>query len=141
MKSLRLLSLLLGCFTTLTCAAKTETDADIAKALVGTWTETVSDNEPMHTKVTYNADGRGVELIWPRNQPPSAALRLEMTWSVTNRILVLKCVKSSDTQKVPEGLEIKDRIISTSPDQFIFQSVDYANTEKKYTRTRVKDSN
>jgi hypothetical protein len=141
MKSMRVFCLLLGCFTISTCAGKTETDADLAKALFGTWTDTASDNEPMHTKVTYNADGRGVELIWPRNQPPSTALRLETTWSVTNRILVLKCVKSSDTQKVPEGTEIKDRIISTSPDQFIFQSVDYGNTEKKCTRTRLKEPN
>lgn len=107
MKPLKLtksICLLFGCFIAITCAAKVQTDADISKALVGTWTDAPSKDEPMHTKVSYYADGKGVQLVWQKGQSASTAVRVETAWSVTNGILVLRSVKSNDTQKIPREL-------------------------------------
>ena len=121
-------------------ATKTQSDADISKALVGTWIDAPSDQEPMHGRVTYFADGHGVELVWPAGQPESTAVRIETQWSVTNNILILTSVKSSNPQIVPIGVEIRDHIISISADQFVFEPADgYGDIEKKrHVRIRQK---
>ena len=139
MKTSQLLSLLPVFFIAINCPAKTETDADITKALIGTWSDAKSENDLLHTKATYYANGLGVEFVWPKGQAASKAIRIESTWGVTNGILVLKSIKSSNPQIVPEGIELKDRIISISSDQFVFEPVGYANGKGKQTRYRIKE--
>jgi hypothetical protein len=50
-------------------------------------------------------------------------------------------VKSSDTGKIPVGIELRDRIVSVSADQFVFEPEGgYGEMEKqRHTRVRVKD--
>jgi len=121
-------------------ATKTESDADISEALIGTWTDAPSEKEPMHGRVTYFADGHSVELVWPAAQPESTAIRIESQWSVTNSILTLTSVKSSNTQIVPIGIVIKDHIISISADKFVYEPAEgYGDIEKKsHVRLRQK---
>ena len=115
------------------CAAtKTQSDADISKALVGTWIAAPSDHEPIQGRVTYFADGHSVELVWPAGQPESTAVRIESQWLVTNSMLILTSVKSSNPQIVPIGIQIKDHIISISEDQFVYEPAEgYGDIEKK----------
>ena len=121
-------------------ATRVQSDAEISKALVGTWIDAPTEQEPMHARVTYFADGHGVQLVWPAGQPESAAIRIECTWSVTNSILILTSVKSSNTQVVPIGIVIKDRIVSISADQFVFEPAEgYGDIEqKRHVRIRKK---
>jgi hypothetical protein len=113
-------------------ATRTQTDADISKALIGTWLDSPSDQQPLHGRVTYFEDGHSVEFVWPAGQPESTAVRIESRWSVTNSILTLTCVKSSSTQAPPIGAVIKDRVISISADKFVFEQADgYGDMEKK----------
>ena len=121
-------------------ATKTQSDADISKALIGTWIDGPSEQEPMHGKVTYFADGHSVELVWPVGRPESTAIRIETQWSVTNSILILTSVKSSNTQIVPIGIQIKDHIISISENQFVFEPAEgYGDIDKKrHVRIRSK---
>jgi hypothetical protein len=94
----------------------------------------------MHGRVTYYTDGRGIELVWPAGQPESTAIRVETRWSVTNGVLVVRSLKSSDPQKIPVGIELRDRIVSVSSDQFLFEPEGgYGDMEKKrQTRIRAK---
>ncbi|MDE3100420.1 MAG: hypothetical protein KGJ88_13200 [Verrucomicrobiota bacterium] len=121
-------------------ATKVQSDVDISKALLGTWIDAPSEQEPMHGRVTYFADGHSVELVWPVSQPQSTAIRIETQWMVTNSILILTSVKSSNTQVVPVGVVIKDRIISISADKFVFVPAEgYGDIEKKsHVRIREK---
>jgi hypothetical protein len=118
----------------------TQSDADISKALIGTWIDAPSEREPMHGRVTYFADGHSVELIWPAGQTESAAIRVETHWSVTNSILILISVESSNTQIVPVGVQIKDHIVSISADKFVFEPAEgYGDIQKKmHVRIRQK---
>jgi hypothetical protein len=101
----------------------------------------LSEQTAMHAKATYNVDGHGVELLWPVGQPESTALRIETRWSVTNHVMVVIGVKSSDPGKVPVGMELKDRILSITSDQYVFEPESgYGDMEKKrQTRIRVKN--
>ena len=121
-------------------AMKTQSDADISAALVGTWIPAPSEQTTMHGRVTYYADGHCVEFVWPASQPESTAIRIEGRWFVTNSILVLTSVKSSNPQIVPIGVELRDHIVSISSDQFVFEPADgYGNIEKKgHVRIREK---
>ena len=64
-------------------ATRTPSDADISKALIGTWVDGTAEREPMHGRVTYFADGHSVEFVWPAGQTESSAVRIETLWSVT----------------------------------------------------------
>jgi hypothetical protein len=123
------------------CSATTQSDADIASALVGTWMPPLSEQTTMHGKATYYRDGHGIELLWPVGQPESTAVRIETRWSVTNRVLIVACVKSSDPGRVPVGVELKDRILSVTADEYVFEPESgYGDMEKKrHTRIRTKN--
>lgn len=97
-------------------------DAALARRLVGTWvTDPASESQGLST-ATYNADGTGTESVRLRDQPESAAVRLTTRWSIKDGILTLKSLTSSDPQKVPVGLELKDRIISITAERFVFEA-------------------
>jgi hypothetical protein len=120
---------------------KPESDADIAAALVGTWVDQSPIQEMVADRITYFAGGQGVDFIWAAGQPESTAMRIDTRWSVTNRILVLTSVKSSDTRNVPVGIVLKDRILSISSNQFVFEPFDgySSHVEKKpHVKTRAK---
>lgn len=121
-------------------ATRTLSDAEISKALIGTWIDAPSEQEPMHGRVTYFADGNGVELVWPVDKTESSGIRIETRWSVTNNVLILTSVKSSNTKIVPVGVVIKDRILSISAEKFVFEPAEgYGETEKKsHVRLRQK---
>jgi hypothetical protein len=122
-------------------ATRTQSDADISKALIGTWIDAPSEREPTHGRVTYFADGHSVELVWPVDQTESSAIRIETRWSVTNSVLILTSVRSSNTKIVPVGIVIKDRILSISADRFVFEPAEgYGETEKK-SHVRVRQKN
>ena len=122
-------------------ATPIQNDADIAKALVGTWTDAPSDHAPMHGRITYYADGHGVEFIWPAGQPESTAIRIETQWTVASQVLVLKSVGSSDPQKIPVGVELKDRIVSVTASQLTFELTSGYQGTKKSLHTWVRTGN
>jgi hypothetical protein len=97
-------------------------DAELARRLVGTWITDPADKSPAVSTVTYNSDGTGSELVRLREQPESASVRVTTRWSIKEGILTLKSVASSDPEKIPVGLELKDRIISISADRFEFEA-------------------
>ena len=121
-------------------ATRTRSDAEISKALIGTWVDGTAEREPMHGRVTYFADGHSVEYVWPAGQTESSAVRIETRWSVTNSVLILTSVKSSNTKIVPVGVVIKDRILSISAEKFVFEPAEgYGETERKsHVRVRQK---
>ena len=90
------------------------------------------------------ADGTGYELVWPANQSDANAVRIDTVWTVTNQILVLTSVKSSNPDIVPVGLELRDHIVSISGDQYTFEPAsgyEAKDVEKKrHTKLRVKTS-
>ncbi len=99
-------------------------DADIASRLVGTWINDPSDKSEPESTVTYNSDGTGVEVIHLPGQSGSGTVRVTTRWSIKNQILTLKSTESSDPQKIPVGIELKDRIISISDEKFVFETYD-----------------
>ena len=67
-----------------------------------------------------------------RDQPESTSVRITTQWFIKDRILTLKSVTSSDPQRVPVGLELKDRIVSISEDRFVFEAYEgYGDTKGK----------
>jgi len=117
-------------------------DKELAKRLVGTWTTDPAELGPIVSTATYKADGTGTELVRPRDQPESAGVRVTTTWSITNGILRIKSIASSDPQRIPVGIDLKDRIISISADKFVFEALGgYGETnEKRSTKLRKKDA-
>jgi len=122
-------------------ATPVQNDADIAKAMVGTWTDAPSDNASMHGRITYYSDGHGVEFIWPAGQSESGAIRIDTQWAVVNQVLVLKSVGSSDPQKIPVGVELKDRIVSVTASQLTFELTSGYQNTKKSLHTWIRTEN
>ena len=108
-------------------AVRTLTDKEISTGLIGTWLESPSADSQAHGKATYYADGRNVSLVWFGDQPESTAIHIDASWSVTNNILTLICIKSSNPQLVPIGTQLKDHVVSLSPDRFVFEPIGYGD--------------
>ncbi len=70
-------------------AVLTPDDKELARRLVGTWTTDPSEPGPMVSTATYKADGTGTELVRPRGEPGSAAVRVTTRWSITNGCFIL----------------------------------------------------
>lgn len=107
------------------CAAKAPfDDAALTRQLVGTWTNDPAQAGPVVSTTTYNLDGTGVETVRLSSQPESDGVRVTTEWSVKDGVLILKSVASSDPQRIPAGIELKDRILSISNDRFVFETCD-----------------
>jgi hypothetical protein len=125
---MKILCAFLICFTILAQGSvRTLTDKEISTTFVGTWLDSPSGKAAAHSKATYFDNGQGFELVWFGDEPESTAMRLDTSWSVTNNILTLTCVKSSNPQLVPVGIQLKDHILSISSDQFIYEPIGYGD--------------
>ena len=115
-------------------------DKEIAKRLIGTWSTDPSDLGPITATVTYKANGTGTQVIRPRGEPETASVRVTTRWSITNAVLHMTSTASSDPQRIPVGINLKDRIISISADKFECEPLDgYGETNgKRETRIRKK---
>lgn len=139
----RIVAMLLLLATSLLGAATmTLDDKDLAKRLVGTWMTDPAAAEPMVSTATYKADGTGSELVRPRGESESVAVRVTTRWAITNSVLHITSTASSDPQKIPVGIKLQDRIISISADRFVFEALDgYGESKgKRSTKLRKKDS-
>ncbi len=136
MKYLRLI-LIVGLMLTKTAAAQSD-DADLTRRLLGTWTDDPTSKSPLASSVTYNADGTSTTSMHPRDQPESTGLQITARWSINDRVLFMKSVNSSDPQKLPAGLELKDRIISISDDRFVFEAFEGYGASKGKQDTRIR---
>jgi hypothetical protein len=101
-------------------------DVDIAGRLQGTWSEPASGGQ--NFKTTFYADGRGVTLMWPVGQPESVALRLGISWSVTNGVLIRTITDTSDHKSFGIGRVLKTPVVSLSSDQIVL-----GDQQKEYT--------
>src|SRR5579859_239135 len=139
----RLLSLALRFTVVLANAASiTLEDKELAKRLVGTWITDPGEPGPTVSTVTYNADGTGSEVVRLREQSESAGVRVTTIWSITNGVLCIKSIASTDPQRIPVGINLKDRIISISANKFVFEAFDgYGDSNgKRSTKIRKKDA-
>jgi len=116
-------------------------DQALGMKLVGTWLNAPADKQPFISKTTYRSDGTGVERVWPSGQSESAAVQVDTRWTITNGILCIVSVKSSDPQKIPVGIQLKDRIISISDAELIFQPLEGydESAPRRVTRKRIRD--
>jgi hypothetical protein len=135
-------SFLLLITSLLGAATMTLDDKDLAKRLVGTWVNDPAGTEAMVSTATYNPDGTGMELVRPRGAPESAGVRVSTRWSITNSVLCITSTASTDPQKIPVGINLKDRIVSITADRFVFEALDgYGDTKgKRTTKIRRKDA-
>jgi hypothetical protein len=138
-----ILTLSLACCLAAIASAASETrepidDVELARRLVGTWVNGPADKSPMLGSATYNFDGTGRVSMHSRDEPESTSIRLTTRWSIKGRILSLKCLKSSDPQRIPVGLELKDRIISISEDRFVFEPYKGYGDRKVKQEVRVR---
>jgi len=113
-------------------------DAEFKQRLVGTWVSDPADKGQFVSTVTYNADGTGTESVRMRDQPESTAVRVTIRWSINDGILTLKSVTSSDPQRIPPGLELKDRIISISEERFVFEAYEGYGDAKGKQEVKVR---
>jgi hypothetical protein len=113
-------------------------DAELTRRLVGTWIPDPADKSDLVSTVTYNSDGTGIELVHLRDQPESAGVRITSRWSIKNGILTLQSVTSSDSRRIPVGLEVKDRIISISDDRFVFEAYESNGDSKGKQKAKVR---
>ena len=97
-------------------------DADIAAQMHGTWSEgTGPEFGGNHNfKTTFDADGRGVTLMWLVGQPESTAERIGISWWVTNGVLVRKITDRSVHKTLRIGYMLKTPVLSVSSDQIVF---------------------
>jgi hypothetical protein len=132
------LAALVGCKST---HENNHRDHALGMKLVGTWLNAPADPQPYTSKSTYRSDGTGVERVWPSGQPESGAVRVETRWSVTNGILAIVSVSSSNPQKIPPGIELKDRIISISETELIFEPIEGydESVPRRVMKRRMKD--
>jgi len=116
-------------------------DKELAKRLVGTWSTDPSDPGPITGTATYKADGTGTQVVRPRGEPETASVRVTTRWSITNAVIYMTSTASSDPERIPVGINLKDRIISISADKFEFEALDgYGETNgKRETRIRKKE--
>ncbi len=123
-------------------ATMTLDDKELAKRLVGTWLTDPSEPGPMVSRATYKADGTGTEVVWRRGDRESVGVRVTTRWSVTNEVLYITSTGSSDAQKIPVGIHLKDRIISITADKLVFEALDgYGEGKgKRATKIRRKDA-
>jgi hypothetical protein len=138
----RIVTTLLLLATSLVGAATmTLDDKDLTKRLIGTWMTDPAGTEPMVSTATYNPDGTGSELVRPRGEPESAAVRVTTRWSITNAVLHITSTASSDPQKIPVGIKLQDRIISISADKFVFEALDGYGESKGQRSTKLRKKN
>jgi hypothetical protein len=120
---MKLLPILLLVSTMFAYAAKAPiNDAELSRRLIGTWVTDPADKGQFVSTATYNADGTGTESVRLRDQSESSSVRLTTRWFIKEGILTLKSMTSSDPQRIPVGLELKDRVISISEDRFVFEA-------------------
>jgi hypothetical protein len=117
-------------------------DKEIAKRLVGTWVDEPSEQRPFVSTVTYKADGTGTELVHLREQAEATGVRVTTRWSVTNSILCIRSIATTDPKRIPVGVELKDRVISISEDKFVFEALEgYGESNGKRTaKVRKKEA-
>jgi hypothetical protein len=106
-------------------------DTEIASRLSGTWSEPASGGQ--NFKTTFYPDGRGITLMWPVGQPESAALRLSISWVVTNGVLIRTITDSSDHKSFRIGRVLKTPVVSMSSDQIVIRDQTHAYTIQKGT--------
>ena len=98
---------------------KPESDADIAVRLLGTWFEPADGS--LNFKSTYYADGHGITLMWPVGKPESTAIRLGISWSVTDGVLIRTITETSDQQPSRIGRVLKTPVVSVSSDRIVLK--------------------
>ena len=136
--NLRLIILTVGLSLGAFLAAQAD-DAVSTRQLIGTWvSDPASTRNPFVTIVTYNTDGTGAESLHLRDQPESTSIRLTTRWSVKDSVLSLRSITSSDPQKIPVGLELKDHIISLTEDKFVFEAEEGYGSGKGTQESRVR---
>ncbi len=117
--------LLLLATTFLACgAAMTSDDKELSKRIAGTWVSNPSETWHMLGTVTYNPDGTGTEVVWLRDESEGAGVKVTTRWSITNGVLYIKSIASTNPKRIPVGAEIKERIISISANTFVLEALD-----------------
>jgi hypothetical protein len=129
---------LVGCKST---PRSNQRDHALEIKLEGTWLTVPSENQAFSSKATYRSDGTGIERVWSSGQPESQAVRVETSCAITNGILTIVSISSSDPQKIPSGIELKDRIISVSETELIFEPIEGygGSAPKRVIKKRIKD--
>jgi len=94
-------------------------DVDIAVRLHGTWSEPTSGDH--NFKTTFYPDGHGVTLMWPVGEPEETAIRLGISWSVTNGVLIRTITDTSDHKSFRIGRVLKTPVVSMSSDQIVLE--------------------
>jgi hypothetical protein len=99
-------------------------DDELASRLVGTWKSGPEDSATHASTATYNPDGTGVEVVSFPDRPQDPAVEVTTKWRIEDGILHLNSIASTDPQRVPVGLSLKDRIVSITDDRFEYAGSD-----------------
>jgi hypothetical protein len=138
----RITTLLVAFIIFLNSSARATEDREIASMLVGTWRgdPLAAEREPK-SSITYSNDGAGIQTIFFVNGVMTNEVIINFSWFVTNQCVVLKSIKSSHPAVVPVGLELRDRIISITPEKYIFESDEGYSSAIKQRRARIRVNN
>jgi len=117
-------------------------DASLTRNLVGSWQTDPAEGTSYSSVATYKADGSALELIWKTDEIEGSRMRVTSQWSISDGVLVLRCVDSSDPSLIPIGLEIRDRIISMTDDRLVFEALDRQGQSdgQRHTKLRKKSA-
>jgi hypothetical protein len=99
-------------------------DDELSAKIVGTWTTDPADLATISGTSTYKADGTGTKVMEQKGQLPGAAVRVTTKWSIKNGILTVRNIKSSNPKMLPEGVEVKERIIFIGDKRFVYEPYD-----------------
>src|SRR5260221_4134880 len=119
--------------------ARRTSDSDLARRLVGTWVSDVSEPRPFRNKAVYRPNGTGTEILWRSDRQETSAMRVETRWTITNGLPGITSVQSSDVRRVPVGLVLRDRLVSISADQLIFEPVGGYEGSPPPRETRLRE--
>ncbi len=123
MKKLVLLFCLLGSMFASHAIAANDDD-ELTGRIVGTWTTDPAELATVSGTSTYKADGTGVKVLEQKGQAAAMNPRVTTKWSIKNGILTVRNVKSSNPNMLPEGVEVKERIIFISDKRFVYEPYD-----------------
>jgi hypothetical protein len=93
-------------------------DAELAGRLVGTWATNPDDAKTHASLSTYNSDGTGREVVSFPGSEGERDVELVINWTIQDGVLHLKSVSSSDPDRIPVGLELKDRVLAITDEKF-----------------------
>lgn len=121
-----------------TPAIATESDQELFDKIVGLWWNRISNGDiAVEATENFNKDGT---LITKGDVYASGQLieqyQIKSTWKIENGNSLVEVIESSNTQVMPVGVKISDKIISVDEKEFVYEASD--GTQHTLTKLEKK---